>query len=137
MSKILGIDYGKKRTGIAITDSLKIFSLSLDTIPSTKLMIFLEKILFKEKIDEIVIGLPKKFNNKNFPIEKEIKNLIFKIHKNYPKLIIKRIDERFTTKIALRSLIELKLKKRKNKNIINKISATIILQSYLQNKKNN
>lgn len=135
MSKILGIDYGKKRTGIAITDSLKIFSLSLDTIPSTKLMIFLEKILFKEKIDEIVIGLPKKFNNKNFPIEKEIKNLIFKIHKNYPKLIIKRIDERFTTKIALRSLIELKLKKRKNKNIINKISATIILQSYLQNKK--
>jgi putative Holliday junction resolvase len=135
MSKILGIDYGKKRTGIAITDSLKIFSLSLDTIPSTKLMIFLEKIIFKEKIDEIVIGLPKKFNNKNFPIEKEIKNLIFKIHKNYPKLIIKRIDERFTTKIALRSLIELKLKKRKNKNIINKISATIILQSYLQNKK--
>ncbi|WP_341658531.1 Holliday junction resolvase RuvX [Blattabacterium cuenoti] len=134
MSKILGIDYGKIMTGLSITDAKKIFAFGLDSIPTKNLMNFLESFLVREKIEKIVVGLPKKLNNqKEVLIETEIQKFLKKFHIKYPKIIIKRLDERFTSKIAFATMIKLglKRKKRRKKIILNQISATIILQSYL------
>ncbi|WP_185852296.1 Holliday junction resolvase RuvX [Blattabacterium cuenoti] len=139
MAKILGIDYGKIITGLSITDEKKIFAFGLNAIPTKNLMNFLEYFLVHEKIEEIVVGLPKKLNNqKEILIETEIQKFINKFHVKYPKIIIERLDERFTSKIAFSTMIELglKRKKRRKKVILNQISATIILQSYLTKKKN-
>ncbi|WP_185878025.1 Holliday junction resolvase RuvX [Blattabacterium cuenoti] len=136
MSKILGIDYGKIMTGLSITDQNKIFAFGLDSIPTSKLMFFLKSIIFHEKIEKLVIGLPKKLNNEiEFLLEKKIQKFIKNFKKVYPSISIERIDERLTSKISTQSmkLIKIKSKKRKKnrKKILNKISATIILQSYL------
>ncbi|WP_341659187.1 Holliday junction resolvase RuvX [Blattabacterium cuenoti] len=138
MSKILGIDYGKIMTGLSITDDKKIFAFGLDSIPTKNLMNFLESFLVREKIEKIVVGLPKKLNNqKEVLIETEIQKFLKKFHIKYPKIIIKRLDERFTSKIAFATMIKLglKRKKRRKKIILNQISATIILQSYLTKKR--
>ncbi|WP_185869190.1 Holliday junction resolvase RuvX [Blattabacterium cuenoti] len=137
MSKILGIDYGKVITGLSITDNKQVFAFGLDAIPTKQLMNFLESFFFNEKIDKIVIGLPKKLNNqKEILIETDIQAFINKFCIKYPKIIIERLDERFTSKIAFNTMIELglKKKKRRKKAILNKISAIIILQSYLAKK---
>ncbi|WP_341655579.1 Holliday junction resolvase RuvX [Blattabacterium cuenoti] len=137
MSKILGIDYGKIMTGLSITDAKKIFAFGLDSVPTKNLMNFLESFLVREKIEKIVVGLPKKLNNqKEILIETEIQKFIKKFHIKYPNIIIKRLDERFTSKIAFATMIKLglKRKKRRQKVILNQISATIILQSYLTKK---
>ncbi|WP_341654653.1 Holliday junction resolvase RuvX [Blattabacterium cuenoti] len=137
MSKILGIDYGKIMTGLSITDAKKIFAFGLDSVPTKNLMNFLKSFLVREKIEKIVVGLPKKLNNqKEILIETEIQKFIKKFHIKYPNIIIKRLDERFTSKIAFATMIKLglKRKKRRQKVILNQISATIILQSYLTKK---
>lgn len=137
MAKILGIDYGKIITGLSITDEKKIFAFGLNAVLTRNLMNFLEYFLIYEKIEKIVVGLPKKLNNqKEVLIETEIQKFIFKFHIKYPKIIIERLDERFTSKIAFDAMIKLglKKKKRRQKEIINQISATIILQSYLTKK---
>ncbi|WP_341656527.1 Holliday junction resolvase RuvX [Blattabacterium cuenoti] len=137
MSKILGIDYGKIMTGLSITDAKKIFAFGLDSVPTKNLMNFLESFLVREKIEKIVVGLPKKLNNqKEILIETEIQKFLKKFHIKYPNIIIKRLDERFTSKIAFATMIKLglKRKKRRQKVILNQISATIILQSYLTKK---
>ncbi|WP_341661789.1 Holliday junction resolvase RuvX [Blattabacterium cuenoti] len=140
MSKILGIDYGKIMTGLSITDAKKIFAFGLNSVLTKNLMNFLESFLVREKIEKIVVGLPKKLNNqKEVLIETEIQKFLKKFHIKYPKIIIKRLDERFTSKIAFATMIKLglKRKKRKKKGILNQISATIILQSYLIKKDKN
>lgn len=136
---ILGIDYGHKRTGIAITDTLEIIAYGLKTIKTEKLMFFIKEYLSKEEIKKIVIGLPKQLNGKYAPIEINIRQFIKLINQKYNHIIIERIDERFTSKLAKQYMIEggLNKKKRKNKDLINKISATLILQSYLLQKNNN
>ncbi|WP_185864606.1 Holliday junction resolvase RuvX [Blattabacterium cuenoti] len=133
MTKILGMDYGKKMTGLSITDSKKKFAFGLDVIPTNKLMNFLKSFLNDNSIEKIVIGLPKKLNFEEFPIEKHIKKFIFKFCLQYPRISIERLDERFTSKIALYTIIKsgIKKKKRRKKEISHKISAIIILQSYL------
>ncbi|WP_185860043.1 Holliday junction resolvase RuvX [Blattabacterium cuenoti] len=133
MTRILGIDYGKVITGLSITDPLQKFAFGLNSILTKNLMSFLVSFLANEPIKKIVIGLPKTLNNKNALIEKSIQNFISEFHKKNPKIRIDRIDERFTSKMAFYTMIELglKRKKRRQKEIINKISATIILQSYL------
>ncbi|WP_185869759.1 Holliday junction resolvase RuvX [Blattabacterium cuenoti] len=138
MAKILGIDYGKVITGLSITDTKQIFAFGLNALPTKKLMIFLESFFYHEHIEKIVIGLPKKLNNKKEFLEKNIQKFIKKIRIKYPKIIIERIDERFTSKIAFQAMIKLglKKKKRKKKEILNQISATLILQSYLIKNKN-
>ncbi|AWU44035.1 Holliday junction resolvase RuvX [Blattabacterium sp. (Cryptocercus kyebangensis)] len=137
MKKILGIDYGKVITGLSISDSSKVFSFGLEAIPTKKLMNFLDIFIVNEQIEKIVIGLPKTLNNKNSFIEKYIQKFIYNFHRKYPKILIDRLDERFTSKIAFYTMIELgiKKKKRRKKNILNKISATLILQSYLEKKR--
>ncbi|WP_185872367.1 Holliday junction resolvase RuvX [Blattabacterium cuenoti] len=137
MSKILGIDYGKVITGLSITDNKQIFAFGLDSIKTKQLMNFLKTFLNYETINKIVIGLPKKLNNQiETLIEKDIQIFINKFHIQYPKIIIERLDERFTSKMALNTMIELGFKKKRKKIILNKISATIILQSYLKKNKN-
>ncbi|AWU39963.1 Holliday junction resolvase RuvX [Blattabacterium punctulatus] len=137
MKKILGIDYGKMITGLSISDTSQVFSFGLKSIPTNKLMDFLDIFIVTEQIEKIVIGLPKTLKNKNFLIEKYIQKFIFKFHRKYPKILIDRLDERFTSKISFYTMIELgiKKKKRRKKNILNQISATLILQSYLAKKK--
>lgn len=137
MSKILGIDYGIKLTGLAITDSNKLIASGLDIIKTKKLIYYLDNLFLKENIIQIVIGLPKKFNNQEFPIEFYIQKFINKINYIYPKIGIIRIDERFTSKMALDAMINNKFKKKeiRNKSLINIMSAIIILQSFLDQKK--
>ncbi|ASS46871.1 Holliday junction resolvase RuvX [Candidatus Karelsulcia muelleri] len=130
MSKILCIDYGKKRIGLSITNSIRSIAFGLDTVNSNNIIWTLYKYLKSEDIDTIVIGLPIRFDNSLFPIEKYIKKFIKIINNKYPNLIIKRIDERFTSKIANYYLINTRLKK--NKNFLDKISATILLQEYIK-----
>jgi|SRR5436190_1033463 len=132
MSKILCIDYGKKRIGLSITNSIRSIAFCIDTVNSNNIICTLYKYLKSEDIDTLVIGLPIRFDNSLFPIEKEIKKFIKIINNKYPNLIIKRIDERFTSKIAnyYFNLINSRLKK--NQNFLDKISATLLLQEYIK-----
>lgn len=133
MYRILAIDFGMKRTGIAITDPGKMISSGVDTVYTENLMIILKKYITNYNIKILVIGEPIKSNNSHYSIENKIKIFIKKFKIEYPKILIKRIDERFTSKISINTIQEAKIKKkyRKNKYIIDKISATIILQNLL------
>ena len=136
MKRILGIDYGIKRTGIAISDPLGIIASPLETVNTVNLVDYLLKLIENEKISDLVIGLPLNSKNKLFDIEKEIKKFILKIKLKLPELNIERIDERFTSKIA-RNYINIyteKQKTRRNKENLDKVSASLILQSYLEKK---
>jgi len=136
MSKILAIDYGTKKTGIAITDDTKTFSFGLDTVLTKDLFSFLTKIFKEENIDLLVIGEPKQMNGDVSESEKYIQQFLIKFEKIFPKINFKRVDERFTSKLAFDSMITggLKKKQRQNKELVDKISATIILQTYLDSK---
>lgn len=136
MKRILGIDYGIKRTGIAISDPLGIIASPLETVNTVNLIDYLLRLIENEKISDLVIGLPLNSKNKLFDIEKEIKKFILKIKLKLPELNIERIDERFTSKIA-RNYINIyteKQKTRRNKENLDKVSASLILQSYLEKK---
>ena len=133
MSKAVGIDYGAKRTGVAITDSLKIIASGLTTIETKKLLFFISELTKKEDIDFFVIGYPVNLQNKKNDIIKDIDIIIDKLKTKYPSVPIHKIDERYTSKIAKNTLINsgIKKKKRRNKKMVDQISATIILQDYL------
>ena len=137
MSIILGIDYGKKRTGIALTDPLKTIASSFQTIETKFLIDFLRKFVEQNNVDSIVIGLPRQKDYSFSDIENEIQIFIFKLKKILPKLKIFRHDERYTSKMAKKTILEVKSKKslRMKKELVDSVSATIILQSYLE--KNN
>ncbi len=136
MGRVLAIDYGEKRTGIAITDPLQIVASGLTTVNTNSLIDFLKNYCSKENVDLFVVGLPKQMNNRPSLSESLIKPFIIKLKSSFPKISIVRIDERFTSKIALRTMIDsgLKKKQRKNKLLVDQISATLILQSYLDSK---
>ena len=136
MARILAIDYGEKRIGIAITDDLQIIASGLTTIETKKIFSFLTHYLKIENIELFIVGEPKQLNNTESESEKFIKPFVEKLSKTFPKIPIKRIDERFTSKMAFQTMIDsgLKKKQRQNKALIDEISATIILQSYLTQK---
>ncbi len=136
--RILAIDYGKKRTGLAVTDPLKIIAHSLETVETSKLNDYIDNYLKKEDVEEIVIGHPKHSDNTDADIFAEIKNFQIKLEKKYPDLIYTFWDERYTSKMAVKSMVEAGFKKkdRRKKENIDKIAATIILQEYLQSKQN-
>ena len=133
MARILALDYGEKRTGIAVTDELQLIASGLTTVPTDDLISFLKTYSQTEAIALIVIGEPKQYNGKHSDIELSIQQFIAVLSKELSGIPIKRIDERFTSKIATQSMIEggLKKKQRRNKALIDEISAVIILQSYL------
>ena len=136
MARILAIDYGEKRTGIAVTDELQIIASGLITVKTDELIKFLIDYTNKEQVELFIVGLPKQMNNSDSESEKHILSFLKQLKKSLPKIPIKRIDERFTSKIAFQTMIDsgLKKKQRINKGLVDEISATIILQSYLYSK---
>ena len=136
MGRILALDFGEKRTGVAITDELQIIASGLTTIATVELISFLKEYVLKENIELFLVGEPKQMNYKASKNEAIIKPFLKKLEKEFPNIQIKRVDERFTSKMAFQTMIESGLKKgkRKNKALVDEISATIILQSYLYNR---
>ena len=134
MGRILAIDFGKKRTGIAVTDELQIIASGLTTVNTNELLTFLKDYIAKEKVVLFLVGKPKQMDNSDSESEALIIPFLKKMAKEIPQIPIKRIDERFTSKMAFQTMIASGLKKnqRKNKALVDEISATIILQSYLQ-----
>lgn len=136
MARILAFDYGTKRIGIAVTDPLQIIATGLDTIHPKDIMSFLKKYLEQEKVGLFVVGEPKQMDGSQSQSEVHIKTFIKHLNKEFPEIPIERMDERFTSKMASASIAQSGLKKsdRENKERIDTVSATIILQSYLEKK---
>ncbi|MDP2540526.1 Holliday junction resolvase RuvX [Tenacibaculum discolor] len=136
MGRILAIDFGKKRTGIAVTDELQIIASGLTTVNTSELITFLEEYTQKENVELFLVGKPKQMDNSDSESEVLITPFLQKLEKAIPSIPIKRVDERFTSKMAFQTMIDsgLKKKQRQNKALVDEISATIILQSYLYNK---
>lgn len=136
MGRILAIDYGTKRTGIAITDELQLIASGLTTVPTKELLDFLKKYIKSETVNLILIGEPTQKDGTASSVEVHIKEFIKSFSETFPKIEIKRVDERYTSKMAFQTMIDsgLKKKQRRNKALIDEISATIILQEYLYNK---
>lgn len=137
MYRILAIDYGVKRCGIAVTDPMQIIASGLTTVATNDLLQFLKKYVNEENVREIIVGKPKRMNNEDSDIEALILNFIKKLTTEFPELTILREDERFTSKMAFQTMIDsgMKKKQRQNKELIDEISATIILQSYLNRRR--
>lgn len=133
MSRLLAIDYGQKRTGIAVSDPLQIIASGLTTVPTEELMTFLKDYLAKEQVEKIIIGDPKRLNDEPSTISVLINSFVEKLAKTFPGMPIERMDERFTSKMAFQTMIDggLKKKQRQNKALIDQIAATIILQDYM------
>jgi len=136
MGRILAIDYGKKRIGIAVTDELQMIANGLTTIGINDIFPFLKTYIQNESVELFLVGEPKQMNYTESSICKDIEAFIKKMQKEFPNIPIKRIDERFTSKMAFQTMIDagLNRKKRQNKALIDTISATIMLQSYLESK---
>lgn len=137
MSRILAIDYGKKRTGIAVTDPMQIIASGLTTVATTELMDFLLKYTSQEKVERIIVGHPKQMNNEDSENMKRIVPFVNRLKKKLPDIPVEWVDERFTSVLAHQAMIDGGLKKtaRQNKALVDEISATIILQSYLESKR--
>jgi len=135
MARILALDFGIKRTGIAITDELQIIASGLQTVETQKLIPFLKEYISQEQVERFVVGKPKQMNNLDSESEPFIISFLEKLTKEIPAIPITRVDERFTSKMAFQTMIDsgLKKKQRRNKGLVDEISATIILQSYLSN----
>lgn len=134
MGRILALDIGQKRTGVAVTDPLKIVANGLTTIPSHTVADFIAEYTSRESVELLVIGYPVQMNNTPSDSVKYIMPIINRIKKVFPDMPIKLVDERFTSKLAMQAMIDggMKKKDRQNKGIIDTISATIILQSYME-----
>ena len=134
MPRILSIDYGLKRTGIAVTDPLKIIATGLTTVNSKELISFLKNYLSKEDVELIIIGEPKNMDNSDTHATPLVEKFIKELQKNFPHIPIKKMDERFTSKMASQAMLDMGMKKkqRRDKKLIDEIAATILLQDYLQ-----
>lgn len=137
MSRIVAIDYGKKRTGIAVSDTLQLIANGLKTVPTHELLAFLLDYVEKEPVERILVGLPKQMNNEASENMKRIEPFVNTLRKKLPEMPVEYVDERFTSVLAHRAMLEggLKKKDRQNKALVDEISATIILQSYLENRR--
>ncbi len=133
MGRILALDFGTKRTGIAVTDELQIIASGLTTVPSNDLLPFLESYFSEENVELVLLGEPKQMDNTASDSEVGIKEFLIKFSEKFPQKKLERVDERFTSKMAFQTMIDsgLKKKQRRNKALVDEISATIILQSYL------
>ncbi len=136
MGRVVALDYGRKRTGIAVTDPLQLIASGLTTMPTHELLDFLKRYLEEEDVVRFIVGEPKQMNNTPSEAEIYISPFLNRLAKTFPNVPIERQDERFTSKMAFQSMIEggLKKKQRRNKALIDEISATIILQAYLNRK---
>lgn len=137
MGRILALDYGQKRVGVAVTDTMQIIANGLTTVDTPKLFDFLKDYFESEDVDTVVVGYPKTLKNQGAEALEYINPFLKKLQNKYPKLDIKIHDERFTSKMAVQAMVSggMKKKDRQNKANIDKISATIILQSFLEQNK--
>jgi putative holliday junction resolvase len=134
MARILSIDYGKKRTGIAVTDPLQIIATGLTTVETPKLFPFLKEYFAKEQVELIIMGEPKNWDETDTHATPLVKKAVERLKKEFPTIPVKMVDERFTSKMASQAMIEMGLKKkqRQNKALVDEIAATIMLQEYLR-----
>jgi putative Holliday junction resolvase len=134
MSRIICIDYGLKRTGLAVTDPLKIIATGLATVESSKLISFLKDYFSKETVELILIGEPKNLDDTDTHATPLVEQCIKELKKHFPNIPIQKVDERFSSKMATRAMLEMGLKKkqRRDKALVDQISATILLQEYLR-----
>ena len=137
MSRILAIDYGRKRTGLAVSDTMQIIANGLTTVPTHELLDFITGYVQKEPVERILVGLPKQMNNEASESMKYIDPFVRSLKKRLPEIPVEFVDERFTSVLAHRTMLEAGLKKkdRQNKALVDEISATIILQTYLESKR--
>ena len=134
MARILALDYGKVRTGIAITDELQMIASGLTTVKTKDLFTFLDDYLKKEQVEKVVVGEPKQMDGTHSEAEALIQTFLERLKKKLPQLTIERQDERFSSKMAKQSMLTTGMKKRQrqNKALVDEISATLILQAYLE-----
>ena len=137
MPRILAIDYGIKRTGLAVTDELQIIAPGLTTVPSEKVISYLKDYFSKENVSKVLIGEPKQMNGQPSESTPIIEKFVKEFSEQFPEMKIERVDERFTSKMAFQTMIDsgLKKKQRQNKALVDEIAATIMLQDYLHYKK--
>lgn len=136
MRRIIGIDFGTKRTGIAVTDPLGLFASPMETVRTADFDSFIDEYLKKEQVEAFVVGYPVRLNNERSETVKYVDLFIKRLKKRFPGCPVHLIDERFTSRIAVQSMVDggLKKKKRQNKALVDKISASLILQSFLDHK---
>ena len=134
MSRIVAIDYGRKRTGIAVSDTMQLIANGLTTVPTHELLNFIGDYIAKEPVERIIVGLPRQMNNE---VSENIEPFVRSLKKRFPDIPVEYVDERFTSVLAHRTMQEAGLKKkdRQNKALVDEISATIILQTYLESKR--
>ena len=137
MGRIIGIDYGRKRTGIAVTDPLKIIENGLTTVPSHTVIEFLQKYISTESVEKIIVGLPKQLNGEPSESMQYITPFLNRLKKVIPDIPVEMYDERFTSTLAHKAMLDggMKKKDRQNKEKVDTIAATIILNDYLQSNK--
>ena len=133
MGRVLAVDYGVKRTGIAVTDPLRIIATPLETIPTAGLFDFLSAYTQKEKVDEFVVGMPKTLSNEDSEIAPIVRKFVEQLKQKFPQIPVHLVDERFTSSMAMQAMIDggMKKKDRRVKGNVDKISATIILQTFI------
>lgn len=134
MARILAIDYGKKRTGLAVTDPLKIIATGLTTVDTEKLVWFLKDYFSKEPVELILLGYPKQLDGSDNEITPKVEKFFGQLQKLFPEIPSRLVDERFTSKMAFQTMIDsgLSKKDRQNKALVDEVSATILLQGYMQ-----
>ena len=137
MARLLAIDYGKKRTGLAVSDELQIIAGGLTTVPTTELLDFLLGYVSREPVERIIVGLPKQMNNEPSENMRRITPFVNRLRKVLPDIPVEFHDERFTSVLAQRTIIEAGIKKmaRRHKELVDEVSATIILQTYMESKR--
>ena len=136
MGRIISIDYGLKRTGLAVTDPFQIIATGLPTIASSELISFLKTYLSKETVDEIIIGEPRNLDNSDTHASEPVRAIIKRLKKEFPTMPLTTVDERYTSKLASRAMIEMGMKKmqRRQKGLVDEIAATMMLQEYMKQK---
>jgi len=134
MPRIISIDYGAKRTGLAVTDPLQIIATGLTTVESKQLIPFLKNYFAKEVVELIIIGEPKNWDDTDTHATALVEKIVVQLQKNFPTIPIKKVDERYTSKMAKEAMLEMGLKKmqRQNKKLVAEIAAAIMLQEYLR-----
>lgn len=138
MGRILAIDYGTKRVGLAVTDSLQLIATALTTVSAHESFNYLKKYCAEEKVECFVVGQPRRWNNSPSEVEHAILAFMKRLAKQFPEIPIEREDERFTSLLATRAIREsgVKKKQRQDKGLVDQVAATLILQSYLQRREN-
>jgi putative Holliday junction resolvase len=134
LARILSIDYGRKRTGLAVSDPLQIIASGLATVESSQLIPFLKDYFQKEQVEQIIIGEPKNMDDSDTHATPLVEAFIKQLQKHFPQIPVKKVDERFTSKMAKDAMLDMGLKKmqRRNKALVDEIAATILLQEYMR-----